>query len=97
MAEPVSFPTITTQTSTFVGKVPGDRQGATVSIDGAFNGGTATLGYEAADGTIVNYTSEDAAITANGQISVVAGNSVKLFLTTTVANPTGIDVLTSYW
>jgi len=97
MAEPKAFPTITTQTSTFVGKTPGDRQGVTLLVSGDFNGATATAGYQAADNSIVNFAGTDAVLTADGEISIVTGNSVKVHLTTTVANPTGIDVLTTYW
>jgi hypothetical protein len=66
-------------------------------VSGVFNGSTATAGYETDDGTIVDFTGTDAVLTADGEISVVGGNGLKIHLTTTVANPTGINVLATYW
>lgn len=97
MAAPEVTPTITTQTSTKVGKVPGDHQGVTLLVSGTFNGATATAGYKADDGTINDFSSADAALTADGEISITAGNHTEIFLTTTVATPTGIDVIATYW
>ena len=97
MAQPRPTGPITTQTDTFVAKVPGERQGTTLLVSGTFNGSTATAGYEAEDGTIVAFTGADASLTADGEISVVGGNSLKIYIITTVANPTGINVLATYW
>lgn len=97
MAAPVVIKTITTQTDTSMGTVPGDREGIVLNINGTFNGATATASYKAADKTIKPYTDSAAAITADGQIVIRAGNRVEVFLTTSAANPTGIDVLVSYF
>jgi len=97
MAEPTPIGPITTQTNTFIGKIPGDRQGITLLVSGVFNGATATASYQAEDGSIVDFTGADASITADGEISIVGGNSLKVYLTTTVADPTGINVLATSW
>lgn len=97
MAAPVITPTITTQTSTLIGKIPGDRQGATILVSGAFNGSTVNISYKADDGSFVNFTGANSSLTADGQISVTAGNNLPLFLTTSVANPTGINTITTYF
>ena len=94
MATPRQNQTITTQGSFLVGKIPGDRQGCTVLVSGpGFNGATATAAYKAADGTFQNFADPDAVITANGEISIVAGNGIEIFLTVTGADPTGINAL----
>ena len=97
MTTPVKTGPITTQTSTPIGKIPGDRQGATLLVSGAFNGSTVNVSYQAADGSFVNFTGANSVLTATGQISVTAGNNLALFLTTSVANPTGINVITTYF
>ena len=97
MASPVITPTITTQTSTLIGKIPGDRQGSTILVSGAFNGSTVNVSYQAADKSFVNFTGANSELTATGQISITAGNNLPLFLTTSVADPTGINVITTYF
>ena len=97
MATPRSNNTITTQGSFLVGKVPGDRQGTTLLISGNFNAAQATAAYKAADGTFVDFQSADATLTATGEISVVAGNGIEIYLTVSLANPVGIDVIAAYW
>ena len=97
MATPRSNNTITTQGSFLVGKVPGDRQGTTLLISGNFNSAQATAAYKAADGTFVDFQSADATLTATGEISVVAGNGIEIYLTVSLANPVGIDVIAAYW
>ena len=97
MATPRSNNTITTQGSFLVGKIPGDRQGTTLLISGNFNSAQATAAYKAADGTFVDFQSADATLTATGEISVVAGNGIEIYLTVSLANPVGIDVIAAYW
>lgn len=97
MTTPVTTATITTQTSTLIGKIPGNRQGATILVSGAFNGATVNISYQAADGSFVNFTGANSSLTATGQISVTAGNNLPLYLTTSVANPTGINAITTYF
>ena len=97
MATPRQNQTITTQGSFLVGKIPGDRQGTTLLISGNFNSAQATAAYKAADGTFVDFQSADATLTATGEISVVAGNGIEIYLTVSLANPVGIDVIAAYW
>jgi len=97
MATPINIGPIIAQKSTFIIKTTGIGQGVTLLVSGNFNGATATAGYKAADGTIVDFASADAAITADGEISITAGQNIEIFLTTTVANPTGINVLAAYF
>ena len=97
MATPRSNNTITAQGSFLVGKIPGDRQGTTLLISGNFNSAQATAAYKAADGTFVDFQSADATLTATGEISVVAGNGIEIYLTVSLANPVGIDVIAAYW
>lgn len=88
---------ITTQTSIRVIKVPKDRQGTTLHVSGDFNGATLTAGYLDANGDITDYADTAAVLTAAGEIRIQAGNGVEIFVTTTVADPTGIYVLASVY
>jgi len=98
MSTPKSFPAITVQGTSEVGKTPGGRQGAVVAISGTFNGSTVTLAYkDPVTGTITAYSSADASITAPGEIAVTSGENVQLFLIVTVADPTSIVPFTSYF
>lgn len=98
MTTPTSAKTITAQGNFLVGKVPGERQGVVIAVAGTFNGATVTAGYRnPGTDTVTAYSGADASITADGEIAIVAGNGVEIFLLVTVADPTSIDPLTSFF
>tara|TARA_R110000772_G_scaffold36709_6_gene87673 strand:+ start:3008 stop:3298 length:291 start_codon:yes stop_codon:yes gene_type:complete len=84
--------TITTNTNTYIGTCP--ATGASVLINGTFNGATLTLGYMKGDNTVVPFVDTDATGTSNFEVNTYAGSGVKIYAITSGGGGTiDIDVV----
>lgn len=72
--------TITTNTNTYIGTCP--AEGASVLVNGTFNGAVLTLGYMKGDDTVVTFVDTDATGASNFEVNIYAGSGVKLYAVT---------------
>lgn len=84
--------TITTNTTTYLGKCPAN--GCSVLIDGTFDSATATLAYKKGDGTVVTFADTDATGTSDFEASIYAGQGTPIYIVTSGGGASiDIDVL----
>lgn len=90
--------TITTNTNTYIGVAGGEHGGVTLYFSGTFDGATATVGYLAEDGTVETYGSADATGTTDFEVSIQAGQGVKIYVVTSGGGGSlSLDVMMSRW
>ena len=97
MSVPKQLGPISTQDTFDIAFAKDKSQGVTIGISGDFNGATVTAGYRLKDRTVVNYTGDNASLTAAGEIAIVTGQSLPIVITTSGANPNGIIAVATYW